>query len=81
MPELNKLIRECVEEISDPLIEHICTRTAPSGFDYEKTWREVNAMVQRRELRMKRDTIDHDWSYRRGRNWDKTESEDSDEEW
>ncbi len=69
--KLRQIIRECVEEIGDPLISHICTRTAPFGFDYEKTRTEVNAMVQRRELRMKEDDIDHDWSYRRGRNWDK----------
>ena len=72
---LHQLIRECVEEIGDPLMKHIIKRTVPFGFTEALTKAIVLLMFQQGELRMKEDEIDHDWSYRRGRNWDKYSKE------
>ena len=67
---LNLLIRSCVERYGDPLLEDIVIWTACTSYDAEATKVEVLAMVNRGELRMKDDVIDHDWTYRRGHNWD-----------
>lgn len=68
---LYQLIRECVEEIGDPLMEHIIKRTGAFGFKRDETKCWVAAMVSQGELRMKEDEIDHDWLYCCGENWDK----------
>ena len=73
---LNLLIRSCVEEVGDPLMRHICKHTVIRGYTIAETKVETLAMVNRGELRMKDDDTDHDWTYRRGHNWDKAPNEE-----
>ena len=63
------LIRECVQNIGDPLMNHIQDHVCPHGWTKDDVRREVLRMVKRGELRMKEDSVDHDWSYRKGPNW------------
>jgi len=66
---MNQRIRDCVKRVGDPLMRHILAHVMPHGFSEEEVRSEVRAMVGRGELRMKEDSIDHDWTYRMGRNW------------
>lgn len=72
MITLNMAIRKVVESVGDPLMEHIwkgIETNHPALWNKDQIYNEVMAMVQREELRMKEDSVDHDWSYRKGRNW------------
>jgi hypothetical protein len=66
---LNQFIRTCVTVNGDPTSEMIHNYCKTYGFFDEDIKKELKAMVERSELRMKDDDIDHDWSYREGRNW------------
>lgn len=69
---LRNAIRDAVAEVGDPLMCHIQSRVTkawPGTFTIDEIRDEVLAMVNREELRMKEDCVDHDWSYRKGRNW------------
>lgn len=66
--KLQQAIRDCVEEVGDPLMSHIVTHVG-DGYTRDEIREEVLAMVNRGELRMKEDSVDHEWSYRKGRNW------------
>ena len=68
-PSLNQIIREVVNDVGDPLMSHITGFVTLQGWGSEEVRKEVLAMVDRGELRMKDDDIDHDWTYRKGRNW------------
>jgi len=59
-------VRVVVERMGDPLMSDI---TEAIDRPVEEVKAVVREMVKRSELRMKEDSIDHDWSYRKGRNW------------
>ena len=68
MKSLNDLIRSVVEQVGDPLLQHIID--ACLQFDEVLVRQQVIIMVKRGELRMKGDDVDHAWTYRKGRNWE-----------
>ena len=70
----NYAIRTIVENIGDPLMMHIyggIHEAHPGMWTDDDIRREVLAMVNREELRMKEDPVDHDWSYRKGSKWNR----------
>lgn len=76
MKSLENTIRECVDKIGDPLMMHITAYCGDRGFfvddmgfSVDVVKAEVKRMVDAGILRMKDDDIDHDWTYRKGRNW------------
>lgn len=60
-------IREIVEETGDPLMSHFIEAMPEEDAEFIK--QIVRALVQDGVLRMKEDSIDHEYSYRKGRNW------------
>ena len=69
---IDRAIRKVVESIGDPLMEHILSGVHASHGDIwtdQEIKDAVMAMVNDGRLRMKEDQVDHDWAYRKGRNW------------
>lgn len=72
MSELQQAIRRVVEKVGDPPMEQIKSEVNaenPGDWTDEEIRECVIAMVHRGELRMKDDDYEHDWTYRKGRNW------------
>lgn len=65
--ELYVKIRACIEKWGDPILRHFIEDCQP--FTQQQITDALNAMVSFNIVRMKEDIIDHDWSYRQGRNW------------
>ena len=56
-------IMAVVHRIGDPLLEDIIKGIECDSPEAEVR-KAVNALVQHGDLRMKEDTVDHDWAYR-----------------
>lgn len=63
-------VRAVVNVMGDPLMRDFLESVYGTENEIKET---VRQMVESGELRMKEDEIDHDWSYRKGRNWDETD--------
>ena len=66
---LNNLVRECVSQVGDPLIDDIYKHICQHGWTEGDVRNAVLRMVNREELHMKEGDIDHDWTYRKGPKW------------
>jgi len=69
---IERAIAKVIEDIGDPLMCHIQSRIGvahPGIWTCDEISDAVMVMVNDGRLRMKEDSVDHDWSYRKGRNW------------
>lgn len=72
MGDLFRAIRKVVEDVGDPLMEHVLSRVHaahPGVWNSEQIRAATLSLVNQEVLRMREDSVDHDWSYRKGRNW------------
>jgi len=67
MTDIERQIREVVQDMGDPLLTDIVARTHST---YDEVAPTVKQMCVRGVLRQKEDCVDHDWTYRKGHNWD-----------
>lgn len=69
---IHRAIRKVVEDVGDPLMEHILSRVHQA---HPGVWNDyairaaVQDLVQAEVLRMREDLVDHDWAYRKGAKW------------
>jgi len=68
---LEQVVRDCVQDIGDPLFVHILRRceAACPWTNVEEVKAVVRGMVNRGVLHMREDPVDHDWTYRKGPKW------------
>lgn len=68
-PDVYIRIRKCLMQEGKSIYRPDIDKYCQPEYDHETVSFHLSKMRQRGEIRMKEDSIEHDWEYRKGRNW------------